>query len=114
MAGTGQTAVIAAFIAAFLAGAVALRPAAAQGVPLPPPAPLPKTGVAPAPPSVPSAKPAPAPPAATGGPSWLPSIFGGQQAAKPGASTTFEPRQQALVDKVSAYLSNVHVMSGNF
>ena len=115
MAGTGQTAVIAAFIAAFLAGAVAVRPAAAQGVPLPPPAPLPKTGVAPAPPSaVPSTRPAPAPPAATGGPSWLPSIFGGQQAPKPGASTTFDPRQQALVDKVSAYLSNVHVMSGNF
>src|SRR5436853_6132662 len=115
MAGTGQTAVIAVFIAALLAGAVAVRPAAAQGVPLPPPAPLPKTGVAPAPPSaVPSAKPAPAPPAATGGPSWLPSIFGGQQAPKPGASTAFEPSQQALVDKVSAYLSNVHVMSGNF
>ena len=115
MAGMGQTAIIAAFIAAFLAGAVAVRPAAAQGVPLPPPAPLPKTGVAPAPPSaVPSTRPAPAPPAATGGPSWLPSIFGGQQAPKPGASTTFDPRQQALVDKVSAYLSNVHVMSGNF
>jgi outer membrane lipoprotein-sorting protein len=115
MAGTGQMAVIAAFIAAFLAGAVAIRPAAAQGVPLPPPAPLPKTGAAPAPPSaVPSAKPAPAPPAATGGPSWLPSIFGGQQAAKPGSGTTFEPSQRTVVDKVSAYLSSVHVMSGNF
>jgi outer membrane lipoprotein-sorting protein len=110
MAGTSQTAVFAAFTAAFLAGVVAVAPAAAQPIPLPPPAPLPKTGAAPPPP--PSAK--PAPPARNSGPSWLPPIFGGQ-AAKPGATTTaFDPSQRALVDKVSGYLSTVHVMSGNF
>ena len=35
-------------------------------------------------------------------------------AAKPGTSTAFEPAQRALVDKVSAYLSSVQVMSGDF
>jgi outer membrane lipoprotein-sorting protein len=111
MAGTSQTAVI----AAILAGVIAVAPAAAQSIPLPPPAPQPKTGTAPPPPSsIPSAK--PATPAPSSSPSWLPPIFGGQApaAAKPGTSTAFEPRQRALVDKVSSYLSTVHVMSGNF
>jgi outer membrane lipoprotein-sorting protein len=110
MAGTSQTAVI----AAILAGVISVAPAAAQSIPLPPPAPQPKTGTAPPPPSsIPSTK--PAAPAPSSSPSWLPPIFGGQApAAKPGTSTAFEPRQRALVDKVSSYLSTVHVMSGNF
>src|SRR5215510_10772411 len=58
-----------------------------QAVPLPPPAPLPKTG---------------APGAAQGG---------GQQAQ--GASH-LEAKQRALVDKVSQYLTRVQVMSGDF
>jgi outer membrane lipoprotein-sorting protein len=126
MAGTSQRTVIAVVSAAFLTGTVGVAPAAAQHVPLPPPAPLPKTGAVPPPPSsIPSAKPAaPTPPASSGGSSWLPSlpsIFGGGQppAAKPGpgattTTTAFEPSQRTLVDKVSAYLSTVHVMSGNF
>jgi len=65
---------------------------------------------------------------------WLPPIFGGgdekkeqqqppqqqqtpqqqapQQQARPGSN--FEPKQRALVDKVSAYLTRVQVMSGDF
>jgi outer membrane lipoprotein-sorting protein len=104
----------AAFGAALLAGAIALAPAAAQPVPLPTPAPQPKTGTVPPPPA--SRQEAP-PQNRSLIPSWMPSIFGGQKpeaAPPPGTSTAFEPRQRALVDKVSAYLSSVHVMSGDF
>jgi len=151
MAGKRQTARIAiAGIAILMAGqVVAATVAAAQSVPLPPPAPLPKTGGAPQPPgSIPNAK---GPTAPAGGQKaqtepkaqseqqaqsssplqqlqqWLPPIFGGgdekkeqqqpqqqapQQQARP--SGNFEPKQRALVDKVSAYLTRVQVMSGDF
>jgi len=163
MAGKRQAASIAAaWIAIVMAGQmVAATMAAAQSVPLPPPAPLPKTGTtpgaAPQPPgAIPNAK-----GANTSGPGapaqgaqkaqsgeqqaqsssplqqlqqWLPPIFGGgdekkeqqqppqqqqtpqqqapQQQARPGSN--FEPKQRALVDKVSAYLTRVQVMSGDF
>src|SRR5207247_6138958 len=108
MAGNGQ----AAFIAALLSGLVAAGAATAETIPLPPPAPLPKSGGAPPPPSaVPSARPsAPAPaspPQQSGLPNWLPPIFGGKEG-------NLEPAQRALVDKVSGYLSRVQVMSGQF
>src|SRR3954453_2793984 len=161
MAGKRQTVRIAiAGIAILMAGqVVAASVAAAQSVPLPPPAPLPKTGAAsggaPQPPgSIPNAKgpsTGPSAPAQAGGQKaqsepkaqseqqaqsssplqqlqqWLPPIFGGgdekkeqqqpqqqapQQQARPGAN--FEPRQRALADKVSAYLTRVQVMSGDF
>ena len=116
MAGRRQ----AVFIAALLGGWVATAGAAmAETVPLPPPAPLPKSGGAPMPPaavpSAPSARagaPAPAPssaPQPSGIQNWLPPIFGGKE-AKP--AVNLEPGQRALVDKVSAYLSKVSVMSG--
>jgi outer membrane lipoprotein-sorting protein len=160
MAGKRQAASIAAaWIAIVMAGQmVAATMAAAQSVPLPPPAPLPKTGTtpgaAPQPPgAIPNAKgpsAAPSTPAQAGGQKaqsseqqaqsssplqqlqqWLPPIFGGgdekkeqqpqqqapqqqapQQQARPGSN--FEPKQRALVDKVSAYLTRVQVMSGDF
>jgi len=133
---------------------VAASVAAAQSVPLPPPAPLPKTGAAPGgapqpPGSIPNAK-GPSAPAQAGGQKaqseqktqsneqqaqsgsalqqlqqWLPPIFGGgdekkeqpqqqapQQQARP--NPNIEPKQRALVDKVSAYLTRVQVMSGDF
>ena len=71
----------------------------------------------PPPASVPSARPgAQAQPAQPSGPSWLPSFLGGAPSAPPPARTTvnFTAQQRALVDKVSAYLSRVHVMSGTF
>jgi outer membrane lipoprotein-sorting protein len=154
MAGKRQAASIAAaWIAIVMAGQmVAATMAAAQSVPLPPPAPLPKTGTtpgaAPQPPgAIPNAK-GPSAPAQSGQKSqsgeqqaqsssplqqlqqWLPPIFGGgdekkeqpqqqapqqqapQQQARPGSN--FEPKQRALVDKVSAYLTRVQVMSGDF
>jgi len=99
-----------------------------QAVPLPPPAPLPKTS---------------APGAAQGGQQaqsgsplqqlkeWLPPFLGGggggeeqqpqqqpkQQAPQQqqaGSGSNLEAKQRALVDKVSAYLTRVQVMSGDF
>ena len=104
-------------------------------VPLPPPAPLPKTG-APAAPGAPGA--------AQGGQQaqsssplqqlkeWLPPFLGGggggeEQPQQPqqqpkhqapqqqaGSGSNLEAKQRALVDKVSAYLTRVQVMSGDF
>ena len=130
MAGKRQAAWIGALTAGLIAAATSAvaetipRPpaAVAETVPLPPPAPLPKIGVPP-----PSSAQTPpgsrqttqsTPPAQSSGSSWLPSIFGGgqqqqQQQTKPAAST-LEPAQRALVDKVSAYLTRVQVMSGDF
>jgi outer membrane lipoprotein-sorting protein len=75
--------------------------------------------VPPPPASVPSARPgaqAQQQPAAPSSPSWLPSFLGGTPSAPPPArtTTTFNAQQRALVDKVSSYLSRVHVMSGAF
>ena len=109
MAGRGQSV----FIAALMAGFLAATTAAAETVPLPRAAPLPKTGVTPPSSSVPR-PPAPVEQPAqqeSGNPMWLPPIFGGQQ-SRPGG--TLEPAQRALVDKVSAYLTRVQVMSGDF
>jgi outer membrane lipoprotein-sorting protein len=150
MAGKRQTAWIAtAGIAIIVAGQmVAATVAGAQSVPLPPPAPLPKTGGAPQPPgTIPNAK---GPSTSSGSQKaqgeqktqsneqqaqsssplqqlqqWLPPIFGGgdekkeqpqqqapQQQTRP--NPTIEAKQRALVDKVSAYLTRVQVMSGDF
>jgi outer membrane lipoprotein-sorting protein len=101
MAGTSQAALIALLLSGLVAAAA---PATADPVPLPPPAPQPRSGTVPPPPA-----------AGNSGQSWLPSIFGGQQQpAKSVTTATFEPAQRALVDKVSAYLSSVQVLSGAF
>jgi outer membrane lipoprotein-sorting protein len=116
MAGRGQMT----FFGVLLAGVVAATAAAAETVPLPPPAPLPKTGTMPQPPSAGTAV---RPPAAvqqqpSSGPSWLPPIFGGggppAQAAPNTNSAALAPAQRALVDKVSGYLTRVQVMTGDF
>jgi outer membrane lipoprotein-sorting protein len=151
MAGKRQAASIAAaWIAIAMAGQmVAASVAAAQSIPLPPPAPLPKTGTAPgAAPQPPGAipnnakgpsSPAPGQKAQSGEQQaqsnsplqqlqqWLPPIFGGgdekkeqqqpekqtpQQQARP--NSNLEAKQRALVDRVSAYLTRVQVMSGDF
>jgi outer membrane lipoprotein-sorting protein len=126
MAGTGQ----AAFVAALLSGLIAAAPVATaqQSVPLPPTKPAPKSGPAlPPPPTALTAPPRQAAPQQPSSPSWLPPFFGGGQqqqpqqqpqpqhpaaAARPG--TAFTAQQRAIVDRVSGYLSNVHVMSGDF
>jgi outer membrane lipoprotein-sorting protein len=116
MTGSRQTALISTVLAGLI---VVAAPAAAQQVPLPTPAPQPRTGAVPPPPAaVPSARPGtqqPAP-APSGGSSWLPSFLGGAPSAPPKARTTveFNAQQKALVDKVSSYLSRVHTMTGSF
>src|SRR5262249_7642509 len=90
----------------------------------------PTVGCPPRPPQRPPPPPSlTAPPRATApqqqqsGPPWLPPFLGGGQqqpqqpqqpaaAARPG--TTFTAQQRAIVERASAYLSNVHVMSGDF
>ena len=113
MTGNRQTA----FISTVFAGLIAAASmAVAQQVPVPTPGPQPRSGSVPPPP----AAGAPARPGAQAqqpsSPSWLPSFLGGAPSAPPSARTivTFDPQQRALVDKVSAYLSRVHVMSGTF
>jgi outer membrane lipoprotein-sorting protein len=108
-------------IAALLVGVVPIGllavAATAQGVPLPVPAPQPKAYGAP------SAKPPAAipptatqrPPADSGG-SMFPNIFPKPSAlfGNSGSSTAFDARQRQLADRVSAYLSGVRILSGNF
>ena len=108
------------YVATMLLGSVALglvigtSTVAAQPVPLPTPAPFPKTGAAR--PAAPQAAQPQAPADNSSNPlktltqTWLPSFFGGGDKS----SSAFDPRQRALADKASQYLSNVHVMSGEF
>jgi outer membrane lipoprotein-sorting protein len=124
MAGKGQAVLIATVLGSLSMG---LATAAAQPIPLPPPVPFPRTGNVPPPPSMtPAAR--PSAPAQSSGPAqssapaqnsapkssspttWLPSFFGGGDKS----GSEFEPGQRALADKASQYLSNVHVMSGEF
>jgi outer membrane lipoprotein-sorting protein len=97
--------------------------ALAQNIPLPVPAPQPKTYGPPSgaaqqrpPAAIPPSAAQPAPPASDSIVSSFPSIFpkppdlfGGS-----GETTAFDARQRALADRVSAYLSNVRTLSGNF
>jgi outer membrane lipoprotein-sorting protein len=94
--------------------------AAAEAVPLPTPAPLPKTGAIPAQ-QVPADMRV-APPAnindhssnAAGGdqPTTIGRFLSGL--GKTGQTTAFDPTQRALIDRVSAYLSGVRTLVGNF
>jgi outer membrane lipoprotein-sorting protein len=102
-ANLGATTVLVATVCFLLA----IAPALAENVPLPTPAPLPKTGTAPPPPDA-------GPPAASNsGPghffpfSFLDKGLGGQASA-------FDPKQRALLDRISLYLSSVQTMVGNF
>lgn len=113
-----RTVCIAALVANLALTGPALTLAAAQSVPLPVPAPFPKTGTAPA---TGQQRP-PAPP--------MPLSPGAQQQSKtpapvvrppsissffsPGQTVAFDAKQRALVDRVSAYLMSVRVLSGDF
>ncbi len=102
-------------IAALLCGLIGAATAFAEDVPLPTPAPLPKTGAAPAPTN--------SVPAATSG---LPGFFpfsassdksSSASAAPSGSSspaTAFDDKQRALLDRISKYLSSIQTMEGNF
>jgi outer membrane lipoprotein-sorting protein len=101
------------------ASLLAAAGATAQSVPLPVPAPQAKSYGPPA--AVQRQQPAPPPVAnqPAGGEQTLslfppifqkpPALFG-----RPGETTAFDARQRALADRVSAYLSNVRTLTGNF
>ncbi len=108
-------------VAAWLGSVMLATWAVAQNVPLPTPAPFPKgtaPHTAPAPPRPPAAI-APEPqaqPAPGNSSSRFPSIFPfpPNLFGRPGEATAFDARQRALADRVSAYLSGVRVLSGDF
>lgn len=92
-----------AFLGTLLIGLAASLQAGAQAVPLPTPAPLPKTGAA------------PQPPAESRAPlSGIGSLFGNSR-AKPAVTTgAFDAEQRALVDRVSTYLTGIRTLVGDF
>ena len=108
-------------IAALLSGLVLATAsvALAQSVPMPVPAPQPKSYDPPAAPRPPATvapgaaqQPARAPEQSSSGfPSIFkpPTIFG-----RPGEATAFDARQRGLAHRVSAYLSNIRQLHGNF
>ena len=88
-----------------LAGAVMMSAAYAQSVPLPKPAPMPKSGnvqIAQGPRATPPGTIAPAP------------VRPNAPAGKPGETTAFDTAQRALVDRVSNYLSGLRQVVGKF
>ena len=109
-----RTAAVAALLSSLVLATASV--ALAQGVPMPIPAPQPKSY---GPPSAPRPPAAVAPgvqqrapePAASGFPSIFkpPAIFG-----RPGEATAFDARQRGQADRVSAYLSNIRQLHGNF
>jgi outer membrane lipoprotein-sorting protein len=105
----------AAVLAALMLGSIAVSAASAQNVPLPTPAPLPKTDV-PAEPGRPSApvplQPGAAQPEQKSGLRFpFPQLF---NPFKLGETTAFDAKQRALVDRVSAYLTSVRSLTGDF
>src|SRR5215212_9173269 len=113
----------AAAVATLILGSIAMGPEClAESVSLPTPAPQPKATATrtaqqtqPAKPPAAVAQPAQQQPqpAASGPKFSLPSL-GSLFGAKEAPTTTLDAKQQQLVGRVSAYLSNVRIMSGDF
>jgi outer membrane lipoprotein-sorting protein len=111
MAGRRATTMLAATVWSVLAIGLALVPASAENVPLPTPAPQPKSGAAPQPPANPG--PPPASEAAPSRPGFFPFSF--MDKGGPAQTTTaFDAKQRATLDRISLYLSSVQTMVGNF
>jgi outer membrane lipoprotein-sorting protein len=98
-------------------GVFAAASALAQSIPLPTPDPRAKTGAAPAPPAIVHA-PAPSAATAAAAPAAAPrGFFPFSFSLDKGASakaTAFDPKQRALLDKISGYLSGVQTLVGSF
>lgn len=106
MAGRG----LAIIFAATFCGLFAAATASAQNVPVPTPAPAPKSGRGPTPPAT-----TPAPPATDSPNSGRGSFFPFSNLFRsPGQDSTFDAKQQALLGKISSYLSSVQTLVGNF
>jgi outer membrane lipoprotein-sorting protein len=103
------TAILAAILGALILGCFASTAVFAENVPLPTPAPLPKTGSSP--------PPAPAnnaPPDTSQHKSFFPFSLPSLGSGLSPQATAFDPKQRALLDRVSQYLSSVQTMVGNF
>jgi outer membrane lipoprotein-sorting protein len=110
-----RTAGVAALLSSLILGfwdTGAMAQNAPQMVPMPVPAPQPKSYAPPSAARPPAAQqPARQPEQATGFPSIFkpPALFGNS-----GETTAFDARQRGLADRVSAYLSNIRQLHGNF
>jgi outer membrane lipoprotein-sorting protein len=104
-------------LAALVCGRFALTPAFAENVPLPTPAPQQKGAPAPA---ATGATPAAASDSQQKPPSFFPFSLPFSKDSNSGSgaaaqqATAFDAKQRALLDKVSAYLTSVQTMVGNF
>jgi outer membrane lipoprotein-sorting protein len=117
MAGMRQAVWVAVLLSGWLAGVAA---ASSQSVPLPIPAPAPKDRSAPAPAAAPSTQ-STSPPtsAAPSMSNLLDAIntlnpFSGKSKNPATDPAGFDSKQRALVNRVSAYLTSVQVLTGNF
>jgi outer membrane lipoprotein-sorting protein len=114
MAATRAAKIYAAIIVGVACGTLALAPAFAESVPLPTPAPQPKSGSAPASTGTPAAASEPAQKQPGFFPFTLPFGNNSGSGASSQQATAFDAKQRALLDKVSAYLTGVQTMVGNF
>jgi outer membrane lipoprotein-sorting protein len=89
-------------------GFLGTAPVFAENVPLPTPAPLPKSG-SPSPPAATDSAPA----ASRQTPGFFP-FSGPLDKDAAGQVTAFDDKQHALLDRISMYLSSVQTMVGNF
>jgi outer membrane lipoprotein-sorting protein len=114
MAGMRRAMWSAVLLSGWLAGAAASR---AETIPLPTPAPAPKDHSAPA--AAPTPSETPAAPASPSISTFLDSLnslnpFSGKSNHPATDPSTFDAKQRALVNRVSAYLTSVQVLTGNF
>jgi outer membrane lipoprotein-sorting protein len=103
MAGRRAMTMLAATVCTVLATAQVF----AENVPLPTPAPQPKSGAAPS-----SGAVATPPAAAPSRPGFFPFSF--MDKSTPSTTTAFDTKQRAVLDRISMYLSSVQTMVGNF
>ena len=116
---------LATVLVAFICGLALLGSASAfaESVPLPTPAPLPKTGVAspaattdsiPVPPaSIPQAAQTPQTPQAAQS-THAPGFFPFSDKGASNQATAFDAKQRTLLNRISVYLSSIQTMVGNF
>ncbi len=99
-------------LVAMICGLLACESVFAEGVPLPTPAPQPKTGAA-APETTP---PGGVPPSGDTGEhrGFFPFSLPFEKGTQPSQATAFDDKQRALLDRISLYLSSVQTLVGNF
>jgi outer membrane lipoprotein-sorting protein len=102
-------AIVCAIVCALAFGFLGAATALAENVPLPTPAPLPKTGST-APPAATDSAPADAQKA----PGFFPFSMPFGKSGSTDQATAFDDKQRALLDRISMYLSSVQTMVGDF